>query len=102
MDAQEDLAFMKNVDRWPYWPLLPLAQRKWALPEGAEERPFPFNCGTLFDVTGSFDNSVPKQWRFIAGYNIWGGDQRPEEDDNKREGGEELLQELLAEGWRVD
>jgi hypothetical protein len=53
-------------------------------------------------VTGSFDNSVPKQWRFIAGYNIWGGDQRPEEDDNKREGGEELLQELLAEGWRVD
>jgi hypothetical protein len=28
MDAQEDLAFMKNVDRWPYWPLLPLAQKE--------------------------------------------------------------------------
>ncbi len=73
---------MASPDKWPHWPMLPLIK------DFGENRKY----GTLVETTKGF--------AFVEDTNIY--DPRSFANKTDRTGGEELLQQLVEEGWFVD
>lgn len=83
--AQRDLAFMRDPNRWPNWPVLPLKNR--ALRQSHPDQP---SFGLLAE-----GDEPGKPWLFSQGANLYGP-----------HGVYDYLpctpEDLIANGWEID